>query len=68
MREYQNIERSILVDMLSEETTRLTQLMSERNLDQEYINCKIMIDELTQEITLRSNKTQPYRDTSSRRE
>jgi hypothetical protein len=68
MREYQNIERSILVDMLSEETTRLTQLMSERNLDQEYINCKIMIDELTQEITLRSNTTQTYPDTSIRRE
>jgi hypothetical protein len=68
MREYQNIERSILVDMLSEETTRLTQLMSERNLDQEYINCKIMIEELAKEITFRSNTTQTYPDASFRRE
>ena len=51
----QNNERAILIDMLSEETARLTQLVAERRFAEDYQKCKILIKALTKEIGARQN-------------
>ena len=50
MYDRQKIERSVLVDMLSTETAKLTQLLAERRFGDDYNKCKLLIKALTKEI------------------
>jgi hypothetical protein len=61
MYDHQKIERSVLVDMLSAETAKLTQLLAGRRFGEDYDKCKQLIKALTKEIEARqsSNMTPP---------
>jgi hypothetical protein len=61
MYDHQKIERSVLVDMLSAETAKLTQLLAGRRFGEDYDKCKQLIKALTKEIEARqiSNITPP---------
>ena len=53
MQDLQNLDYSVLIDMLSEHTAKLTRLLAERKTDQEYEHCKEIIIKITSEIEAR---------------
>jgi hypothetical protein len=57
MQEYQSFDYDSLVDLVANETAKLSQLLSERRFDNEYHQCKENILAICEEIELRSNST-----------
>jgi hypothetical protein len=55
MHDHHKIERSVLIDMLSTETAKLTQLLAERRFGEDYNKCKLLIKALTKEIEARKS-------------
>jgi hypothetical protein len=55
MYDHQRIERSVLIDMLSTETAKLTQLLAERRFGEDYNKCKLLIKALAKEIEARQS-------------
>ena len=55
MYDHRNVEHSVLVDLLSNETVKLTHLLSQGKFDDDYNRCKLLIKALTEEINSRRN-------------
>jgi ribosomal protein S8 len=70
MHDIRNLSERELVDMLSKQTTKLTSLLVELFKNNEYIQCKELINALTNEIEIRkkyrNNQTQTVADPFSR--
>ena len=70
MHDIRNLSERELVDMLSKQTTKLTSLLVELFKDNEYIQCKELINALAEEIETRkkyrNNQTQIFTNTFSR--
>ncbi len=55
MQEYQNLELSALIDMLSQHTAKYSRLLTEGCSEEEYNSCKEIIQFLQAEIETRKN-------------
>lgn len=68
MQDLQSLDYSVLIDLLSEHTAKLTRLLAERKTDQEYDHCKEIIIKITSEIEDRKksngNSTATNKNTS----
>ena len=70
MHDIRNLSEGELVDLLSKQTTKLTSLLVELFKDNEYLQCKELINALAEEIEIRkkyrNNQTQTVTDAFSR--
>lgn len=51
--DYKDISITELVDLLAQKTQKFTQLMSDKNFNEEYTECKKVIQEILSEMELR---------------
>jgi hypothetical protein len=62
--DYNGIPITDLVDLLAQKTQKFTQLMADKNFNEEYMECKKVIQEILEEMELRKHTGSASSETS----
>jgi hypothetical protein len=55
MQDLKNLDQTTLLDMLADYTMKVSRFIADKSFDENYDNCKTMVQSLTEEIKLRKN-------------